>query len=43
MTLEEEIENLKNQVEATNSKNSELLKELRIAKNKTKELDLDQE
>ena len=41
MTLEEQIEDLKNQVEATNSKNSELLKELRIAKNKNKELDFD--
>ena len=41
MTLEEQIEDLRNQVEATNSKNSELLKELRIAKNKTKELDFD--
>ena len=41
MTLEEQIEDLKNQVEATNSKNGELLKELRIAKNKTKELDFD--
>ena len=41
MTIEEELEDLKNQVEATNSKNSELLKELRIAKNKNKELDFD--
>lgn len=41
MTLEEQIEDLKNQVEATNSKNSELLKELRAAKNKNKELDFD--
>lgn len=41
MTLEEQIEDLKNQVEATNSKNSELLKELRAAKNKNKELDID--
>ena len=41
MTLEEQIEDLKNQVEATNSKNSELLKELRTAKNKNKELDFD--
>lgn len=41
MTLEEQIEDLKNQVEATSSKNSELLKELRAAKNKNKELDFD--
>ena len=41
MTIEEELEDLKNQVEATNSKNSELLKELRTAKNKNKELDFD--
>ena len=41
MTLEEQIEDLKNQVEATGSKNSELIKELRIAKNKNKEFNLD--
>ena len=41
MTLEEQIEDLKNQVEATNAKNSELLKDLRTAKNKNKELDVD--
>ena len=41
MTLEEQIEDLKNQVEATNAKNSELLKDLRNAKNKNKELDID--
>ena len=41
MTLEEQIEDLKNQVEATGSKNSELIKELRIAKNKNKELNLE--
>ena len=41
MTLEEQIEDLKNQVEATNAKNSELLKDLRTAKNKNKELDID--
>ena len=33
------VEDLKSQVEATNNKNSELLKELRVAKNKNKELD----
>ena len=41
MTLEEQIEDLKNQVEATTNKNAELLKELRTAKNKNKELDFD--
>lgn len=41
MTLEEQIEDLKNQIEATSSKNSELIKELRIAKNKNKEFNLD--
>ncbi len=41
MTLEEQIEDLKNQIEATSSKNSELIKELRIAKNKNKEFSLE--
>ena len=41
MTLEEQIEDLKNQIEATSSKNSELIKELRIAKNKNKEFNLE--
>lgn len=41
MTIEEQLEDLKSQVEATNSKNKELLTELRIAKSKNKELDPD--
>ena len=44
MTLEELqslVEDLKSQNEAMNNKNSELLKELRTAKNKNKELDFD--
>ena len=41
MTLEEQIEDLKNQVEATASKNKELLSELRVAKNKNKDIDPD--
>lgn len=41
MTLEEQIEDLKAQVEATTSKNKELLSELRTAKSKNKELDFD--
>lgn len=41
MTIEEQLEDLKNQVEATNSKNKELLAELRISKSKNKELDFD--
>lgn len=41
MTLEQQIEDLKAQVEATASKNKELLSELRIAKSKNKELDFD--
>lgn len=41
MTIEEQLEDLKSQVEATNSKNKELLVELRTAKSKNKELDFD--
>lgn len=41
MTLEEQIEDLKNQVDATASKNKELLSELRVAKNKNKDIDPD--
>ena len=44
MTIEELqslVEDLKSQNEAMNNKNSELLKELRTAKNKNKELDFD--
>ena len=44
MTIEELqslIEDLKSQNEAMNNKNSELLRELRLAKNKNKELDIE--
>jgi len=39
MTIEEQLEDLKNQVEATNAKNKELLTELKTARNKNKEVD----
>jgi predicted nuclease with TOPRIM domain len=41
MTIEEQLEDLKNQVEATNAKNKELLTELKTARNKNKEVDTD--
>ncbi len=39
--LQSLIEDLKSQNEAMNNKNSELLRELRLAKNKNKELDIE--